>query len=63
MAIDKHPQGLFGVDLAYDQGWHTNPTEIYIGRLFTTHQFFTELGLNMPYIFTKLAYGRKIASH
>jgi hypothetical protein len=60
MAIDKHPQGLFGVDLAYDKDGTPNPTEINIGRLFTTHQFFTELGLNMPYIFTKLAYGEKL---
>jgi biotin carboxylase len=59
-AIDKKPTGLFGVDLAYDQDGTPNPTEINIGRFFTTHQFFTELGLNMPYIFTKLAYGEKL---
>jgi biotin carboxylase len=60
MAIDKTPEGLFGVDLTYDKNGIPNPTEINIGRFFTTHQFFTELGLNMPYIFVKLAYGEKL---
>jgi predicted ATP-grasp superfamily ATP-dependent carboligase len=57
LTIDSKPEGLFGVDMAYDQNGVPNPTEINIGRFFTTHQFFTELGLNMPYIFVKLAYG------
>jgi carbamoyl-phosphate synthase large subunit len=57
LAIDSKPNGLFGVDMAYDQNGLPNPTEINIGRFFTTHQFFTELGINMPYIFVKLAYG------
>lgn len=57
LAIDKKPHGLFGVDMAYDKDGLPNPTEINIGRFFTTHQFFTELGVNMPYIFVKLAYG------
>lgn len=56
-AIDTRPQGLFGVDLTYDKEGIPNPTEINIGRFFTTHQFFTELGLNMPYMFVRLAYG------
>ena len=34
-----------------------NPTEINIGRFFTTHYFFTKAGLNLPYLFVKLAYG------
>ena|SRR3989344_2846203 len=59
-AIDKAPHGLFGVDLTYDSKGIPNPTEINIGRFFTTHQFFTESGLNMPYVFTKLAFGEKI---
>ena len=60
LAIDSKPDGLFGVDLTYDKNGVPNPTEINIGRFFTTHQFFTELGVNMPYIFTKLAYGEKL---
>ena len=59
LAIDPKPTGLFGVDLAYDQNGIPNPTEINIGRFFTTHQFFTELGVNMPYTFVKLAYGEE----
>lgn len=60
LAIDKKPEGLFGVDLTYDKNGLPNPTEINIGRFFTTHQFFTEVGLNMPYIFVKLAYGEEL---
>lgn len=57
LAIDKCPNGIWGVDLTYDNSGVPNPTEINIGRFFTTHQFFTEAGLNMPYIYVKLALG------
>jgi carbamoyl-phosphate synthase large subunit len=50
-AIDPSPEGIFGVDLTYDRDGVPNPTEINIGRFFTTHQFFTSAGLNMPYLF------------
>lgn len=56
-AIDARPHGLFGVDLTYDADGIANPTEINIGRFFTTHHFFTVLGLNMPWIFVQLAFG------
>jgi glutathione synthase/RimK-type ligase-like ATP-grasp enzyme len=59
-SIDPKPDGLFGVDMAYDKNKVPNPTEINIGRFFTTHQFFTDAGLNMPDIFVKLAFGEKI---
>lgn len=59
-AIDDKPEGLFGVDLTYDKAGIPNPTEINIGRFFTTHQFFTELGVNMPFVFTKLAFGEEL---
>jgi carbamoyl-phosphate synthase large subunit len=51
LAIDSKPNGIFGVDLTYDRYGVPNPTEINIGRFFTTHQFFTRAGLNMPHIF------------
>jgi hypothetical protein len=35
-------------------------TEINAGRFFTTSNFFTECGLNMPYIYVKLAFGEKV---
>jgi hypothetical protein len=57
LAIDPRPQGLFGVDLTFDGDGVPNPTEINVGRFFTTHQFFTALGLNLPYIYLKLALG------
>lgn len=58
-AIDKCPNGIFSVDLTYDKNGVPNPTEINIGRFFTTHEFFTQAGLNMPYIFIKLAFGEE----
>ena len=60
LAIDKNPNGIFSVDFTYDKDGVPNPTEINIGRFFTTHLFFTEAGLNMPYIFVKLAYGEEV---
>jgi len=57
LAIDKKPQGIFSVDMTYDKNGVPNPTEINIGRFFTTHEFFTQAGLNMPYIFVKEAFG------
>jgi carbamoyl-phosphate synthase large subunit len=33
---------------------------VNIGRFFTTIQFFTEAGLNMPHLYLKLAYKEKI---
>ena len=59
LAIDKKPNGIFSVDMTYDQDSLPNPTEINIGRFFTTHYFFTKAGLNMPYIYTRLAYCEK----
>lgn len=59
-SIDPNPTGLFGVDMAYDKNGVPNPTEINIGRFFTTHQFFTDAGLNMPEMFVKLAYEEEL---
>lgn len=59
-AIDKNPNGIFSVDLTYDKEGTPNPTEINIGRFFTTHEFFTKAGLNMPYIYVKLAYNEEL---
>jgi predicted ATP-grasp superfamily ATP-dependent carboligase len=61
LAVDSAPHGLFGVDLTYDKNGVPNPTEINIGRFFTTHHFFTALGINMPYIFVKLGCGEEVA--
>lgn len=55
LAIDSHPHGLFGVDMTYDSDGFPNPTEINIGRFFTTVYFFTKAGLNMPEIYCNIA--------
>lgn len=60
LAIDKRPHGIFSLDLTYDQNNIPNPTEINIARFFTTHEFFSRVGLNMPLIFVKLAYGESL---
>ena len=60
LAVDDKPDGLFGVDMAYDKNGIPNPTEINIGRFFTTHEFFTQAGLNMPEMFVKLGYGETV---
>ena len=54
-AIDKQPHGIFSVDLTYDFNEFPNPTEINIGRFFTTHYFFTKAGLNFPEIYCNIA--------
>jgi carbamoyl-phosphate synthase large subunit len=54
-AIDKKPHGIFAVDMTYDQQGRPNPTEINIGRFFTTHHFFTKAGVNFPKIYRDLA--------
>jgi carbamoyl-phosphate synthase large subunit len=58
-AVDAHPHGIFSVDMTNDAEGVPNPTEINIGRFFTTSLFFTAAGLNMPYIFTRLALGEE----
>jgi len=55
LSIDARPHGLFGVDMTYDHAGKPNPTEINIGRFFTTHYFFTQAGLNMPEIYCNIA--------
>lgn len=49
-AVSSVPNGIYGVDMAYDNSGIPNPTEINISRFFTTIQFFAEAGLNMPKI-------------
>lgn len=59
-AIDSRPNGIFCADFTYDKNGIPNPTEINIGRFFTTIYFFTKAGLNMPYIFVKTAFNEPI---
>lgn len=57
LAVDARPNGIFSVDFTYDADGVPNPTEINIGRFFTTHQFFSEAGVNFPDIFVKRSLG------
>lgn len=50
-AVDSAPHGVFGVDMTYDDNGWPNPTEINVGRFFTTVYFFTRAGLNLPEIY------------
>jgi carbamoyl-phosphate synthase large subunit len=54
-AVTAKPHGIFGVDLTYDLSGEPCPTEINVGRFFTTHEFFTRAGLNMPDIYVTVA--------
>ena len=54
-SVDDSPNGIFGVDLTYDKNGVPNPTEINIGRFFTTVHFFTKAGLNLPEIYVNIA--------
>lgn len=60
MAVTDKPHGIFGVDMTYDKQGVPNPTEINISRFFTTIQFFTEAGLNMPEIFKNIVLYNKM---
>lgn len=61
-AIDKKPHGIFSVDMTYDFAGNPNPTEINIGRFFTTHYFFTKAGVNFPAIYCDIALENKFPS-
>jgi carbamoyl-phosphate synthase large subunit len=54
-AVDSRPHGIFCVDMTYDSSGVPNPTEINIGRFFTTCYFFTRAGVNFPEIYCDLA--------
>lgn len=58
--IDPDASGIFCVDLKRNKDNIPCPTEINAGRFFTTSYFFTAAGVNMPYVYVKLAYGEKI---
>jgi predicted ATP-grasp superfamily ATP-dependent carboligase len=54
-AVAPQPHGVFGVDMTYDHKGIPNPTEINIGRFFTTSYFFAKAGLNMAEIYCDIA--------
>ncbi len=54
LAVSECPNGVYGVDMTYDDNGIPNPTEINIGRFFTTVEFFAQGGLNLPVILKDL---------
>lgn len=58
-AVSKIPHGIYGVDMAYDEDGIPNPTEINIGRFFTTVEFFAQGGINLPVILKDLCVHNK----
>ena len=62
LAIDICPNGIFSVDMTYGQDDLLYPTEINIGRFFTTHFFFAKAGFNMAYIYTTLGFGENVVT-
>jgi hypothetical protein len=61
-AVDSRPHGVFCVDMTYDRSGIPNPTEINIGRFFTTTYFFTQAGLNFPEIYCDIALEQRFPS-
>lgn len=55
-AVDPCPSGIYCVDLKENSASVPCVTEINIGRFFTTSNFFSEAGINMPYLYTKIAF-------
>jgi carbamoyl-phosphate synthase large subunit len=59
-AVDERPQGIYCVDLKENSQGEPCVTEINIGRFFTTNDFFSKAGCNMPYYFIQLGLGEDI---
>lgn len=59
-AVDNKPHGIYSVDMTYGRDGRPNPTEINIGRFFTTHLFFAKAGLNVSEILVNTFFGEPI---
>ncbi|HMN67508.1 MAG TPA: ATP-grasp domain-containing protein [Bdellovibrionales bacterium] len=62
-ALDPAPHGVYCVDLKENSRGTPSVTEINIGRFFTTSNFFSAAGLNMPHMYVKLAFGEEIPEY
>jgi carbamoyl-phosphate synthase large subunit len=67
LSIDKNATGVFCVDIKFDKGGLPMPTEINVGRFFTTSYFFSHAATvykreyaNMPALMLKLAFDEPI---
>jgi len=61
-AIDSRANGIFCVDLKENKEGMPCVTEINAGRFFTTSNFYTHAGCNMPEIYVKLGMGEEVDS-
>ncbi|SHK18004.1 ATP-grasp domain-containing protein [Rhodothermus profundi] len=59
-AVDPEPHGVYCVDLKENVAGCPCVTEINPGRFFTTSNFFSAAGCNMPYYYVRLALGESI---
>ena len=60
LTVDMNANGIFCIDMKENKDGIPCVTEINAGRFFTTSNFFAKLGINMPYIYVKLAYGDEL---
>lgn len=60
LSIDKKATGIFCVDIKENSDGKPCIIEINPGRFFTTSNFFSVAGCNMPYYYLKLALGEKL---
>lgn len=59
-AVDDKPEGIISLDYTYDHEGIPNPTEVQASRFYTSVNFMAQAGLNLPYIFLKLALGEEV---
>jgi len=59
-SVDSVPDGVYCVDMKEDADGRPSVTEINPGRFFTTSNFFSEAGSNMPYYYVRLAFGERL---
>lgn len=59
-AVDDKPDGIISLDYTYDKDGVPNPTEVQASRFYTSVHFMAKAGLNLPYIFVKMALGEDL---
>mgnify|MGYP005652204271 CR=1 FL=1 len=60
LAVDGIPNGVYCVDLKTSADGIPKVTKINAGRFFTTSNFFSHAGLNMPWMSIKAALGDEL---
>ena len=59
-AVAPEATGVFCVDMKEDKNGRVCVIEVNAGRFYTTSNFFSRAGLNMPHLLVKMAYGEKL---